>query len=149
MIVLQTRYQTINLHLYLFLSRYADNTISNHTLNTYDFILFFNIYIFYDAARIGFTFQLSLSHELNSLGHCICVHQGMISAAAGFEPGAPGSESTTLPMSCPSVTIWDTKSSSATENDEKQRQSSHHLPRILWISVLYEICPLHEAALVT
>ena len=25
--------------------------------------------------------------NLNSLGHCICVHQGKMSAAAGFEPG--------------------------------------------------------------
>ena len=27
--------------------------------------------------------------NLNSLGHCICVHQGHISAAAGREPGTP------------------------------------------------------------
>ena len=39
--------------------------------------------------------------NLNSLGHCICEHQG--TAAAGFEPGTPGSESTTLPMSYPGV----------------------------------------------
>ena len=28
--------------------------------------------------------------NLNSLGHCICVHQENISVAEGFKPGTPG-----------------------------------------------------------
>ena len=48
------------------------------------------IYFFY-AARIGYTFGCHYyPTNLNSLGHCICVHQGNISAAAGLEPGTPG-----------------------------------------------------------
>ena len=43
--------------------------------------------------------------NLNSLGHCICVHQGKISAAAGLDPGTPDFESTKLPMSYPGATL--------------------------------------------
>ena len=43
--------------------------------------------------------------NLNSLCHGICVHQENMSAAVGLEPGTPGSESTTLPMSYPGIFI--------------------------------------------
>ena len=39
--------------------------------------------------------------NLNSLGHCICVHQGKDS-----NPVPPDSESTTLPMIYPGLAIW-------------------------------------------
>ena len=52
------------------------------------FIIFFCTFFY--AARIGYTFGCHYPTILNSLGHCIYVHQGKISAAAGFEPGTPG-----------------------------------------------------------
>ena len=52
--------------------------------------LYFYLYVFYYAARIGYTFGCHYPKILNSLGHCIFVHQGKISAAAGFEPGTLG-----------------------------------------------------------
>ena len=48
---------------------------------------------FFYAARIGYTFGCPYPKNLNSLGslgHCICVNQGKISAAAGLKPGTPG-----------------------------------------------------------
>ena len=49
------------------------------------FVIF--LYVFY-AVRIGYAFGCHYyPMNLNSLGHCICVHQGKISAAAGLEPG--------------------------------------------------------------
>ena len=48
------------------------------------------LFVLLDAVRIGCAFSLSISHELNSLGHCIRVHHGNISAAAGVEPGDSG-----------------------------------------------------------
>ena len=53
-----------------------------------DYFIFF--YVFFYAARIGYTFGCHHPMNLNSLGHCICVHQGKLSAAAGFEPATPG-----------------------------------------------------------
>ena len=50
---------------------------------------FFIFYVFY-AVRIFYTFGCHYPTNWNSLGHCICVHQGKISAAAGLEPGALG-----------------------------------------------------------
>ena len=49
-------------------------------------------------------FHCQYPMNVNSFGHCICGHQGNISAAAGLEPGTPGSESTTLTMSYPGAT---------------------------------------------
>ena len=46
--------------------------------------------MFFDAARIGYTFQLSISHKFEQFGSLLCVYQGNISAAAGLEPGTPG-----------------------------------------------------------
>ena len=59
---------------------------------TYWSFYFFIFFVrFFYAARIGYTFGYHYPKILNSLGHCIlCVHQGKISAAAGFEPGTPG-----------------------------------------------------------
>ena len=65
-------------------------------------ILILVIFIILYAARIGYTFACHYPTLLNSLGHCICVHQGKISAAAA----PPGSESTTLPMSYPGASIY-------------------------------------------
>ena len=48
------------------------------------FYLFLFLNVFY-AARIGYTFGCHYPMNLN-----ICVHQGKISVAAGFEPGTPG-----------------------------------------------------------
>ena len=51
-------------------------------------ILYF-LYVFY--WRISYTYGWHYyTTNLNSLGHCIYVHQGKISAAAGLEPGTPG-----------------------------------------------------------
>ena len=64
----------------------------------------FNIghFIILYTARIGYTFSCHYPTLLNSLRHCICVHQGKISAAAAPQ----GSESTTLPMSYPGASIY-------------------------------------------
>ena len=53
-------------------------------------VIYFFICFFY-AARIGYTFRLSLSHEFEQFGSLHCVHQVKISAAAGLEPGTPRS----------------------------------------------------------
>ena len=53
------------------------------------FISLFFLYVIY-AVRIGYAFGCHYYPMiLNNLGHCICVHQGKISAAAGLEPGTP------------------------------------------------------------
>ena len=54
------------------------------------FYLFIFLCSFFHAAQIGYTFDCHYPMNLNSSGHCICVHQGKISAAAGFEPGTSG-----------------------------------------------------------
>ena len=48
------------------------------------------LYMSFDADRIGYTFRFQLYGEFEQFGHCICVHQGNISAKAGLEPGTPG-----------------------------------------------------------
>ena len=58
-------------------------------LTYWSFHFFSFFYVFFYAARIGYTFGCHYPMNLNSLGHCIRVHQGKISAAAGFEPGTP------------------------------------------------------------
>ena len=60
---------------------------------TYWSFLFPNFFLclFYYAARIGYAFGCHYyPMHLNSLGHCIYVHQGNIAAAAGLKPGTPG-----------------------------------------------------------
>ena len=54
-------------------------------------LLFINFFVSFYAPQIGHTFGCNYyPTNLNSLGHCICVHQGKIAAAAGLEPGTPG-----------------------------------------------------------
>ena len=51
----------------------------------FDILVILFLYLFctvFYAARIGYTFGCHYPTILNSLGHCICVHQGKISAAA-------------------------------------------------------------------
>ena len=61
------------------------------TLTYWLFLFLYFLYVFY-AARIGYAFGCHYyPMNLNSLGHCICVHRGNISAAAGLESGTPGS----------------------------------------------------------
>ena len=64
-------------------------TVYMSTLTYWSFYFFIFLYVFY-AARIGYTFGCHYPSNLNSLGQCICVHQGKISAAAGLEPGTLG-----------------------------------------------------------
>ena len=53
--------------------------------------LHFFIFVRFCAARIVYTFGChNYATNLSSVAQCICVHQGNISAAAGFEPGTPG-----------------------------------------------------------
>ena len=53
-------------------------------------LFFYFCCTFFYAERIGYTFGCRYPTNLNSLGHCICVHQGKISATVGLEPGTPG-----------------------------------------------------------
>ena len=55
-------------------------------------IIYYCCICFLDAAQIGCKLHFGCHYpmNLNSSGHCICVHQGHISAAAGPEPGTPG-----------------------------------------------------------
>ena len=46
---------------------------------------------FFNAAQISYTFGCHYyPTNLNSLNHCICVHQGTISTAVGLVPGTAG-----------------------------------------------------------
>ena len=56
---------------------------------TYWSFLFLYIFVrfFLCGANWSYVRLSLLSHNLNSSGHCIGVHQGKISAAAGLEPG--------------------------------------------------------------
>ena len=62
-------------------------TLYMSTLTYWSF--YFSIFFYFSTARIGYTFSSHYPTILNSLGHCICVHQGKVSPAAGFEPGTP------------------------------------------------------------
>ena len=66
-------------------------TVCMSTLTYWSFYFFiFLARFFFYAARIGYTFGCYYPMIFNSLGHCLCVHQGKISAAAGFKPGTTG-----------------------------------------------------------
>ena len=71
-----------------FLKHFIDRLHVNFDISVIFISLFFFVRFLY-AARIGYTFGCHDPMYLNSLGHCICEHQGKISAAAGFEPGTP------------------------------------------------------------
>ena len=49
--------------------------------------------MFFDAAQIGYEYvSVAITvypTNLNSLGRCICVYQGKISAVVGLEPDTP------------------------------------------------------------
>ena len=59
-------------------------TVYMSTLTYWSFHFFYFFVRFFRAARIGYKFGCHYPMNLNSLGHCIRVHQGKISAAAGF-----------------------------------------------------------------
>ena len=74
-------------------------------------ILVIVFYIFWMWRRLVIGFRCQYPTKFNSLGHCMFVHQGNISAAAGLEPGTLALtlglfESTTIPMSYPTTTIY-------------------------------------------
>ena len=63
----------------------------------YYIILFLFLNVFLDAARIGYTFWLSLSHEFEQFGSLhMCAH--IYRLQRDSNPVSLGSASTTLPM---------------------------------------------------
>ena len=44
----------------------------------------------FDIFVVRHSFRCRYPMNLNSLGNCICVHHGNISAAAGLKPDTPG-----------------------------------------------------------
>ena len=62
--------------------------IDNYIIITHIKVLLtiYMIVNFFYAARIGNMFSCHYPMNLDSLGHCICVHQRKISAATGLDP---------------------------------------------------------------
>ena len=86
----------------VFLKGFIDPFERFHSPFTYWSFFLFSVR-FLLAERIGYTFGWHYhTTDLNSLGHCIYVHQGRILCAAGLEPQAPSQPP--LPMSYPGAT---------------------------------------------